>query len=682
MLTTRNSHPKERSALARTPSKSEDFRFQVFLQIAEAVSAAADFNSALAATLEGVCAALGWDHCEAWIPNSAGEALEFRPVCCATREGLRPLTSFSESVAFGPGIGLPGRVWASKQPEWIADISAVTENLRFQMAKEAGLKTALGIPVVAGGRVVAVLVFWAFELRREDKAHVETISMIASHLGPVLELKRAEHALRESEQRLRAIVDTSTRIIYLKDRDGRYLLVNRQYEKLFHLTAEQIAGKTDHDIFPKELADAYRANDLKTFEAGLPLEFEEEVRQDDGLHFYSSNKFPLHDSAGALYAVCGISMDITERKRAEEADVLERKRAETWLRTLIEGTQDGVVSIDREGKIKLFNRSAEKIFGYARAEVQDREIGLLMAEPYASEHEDYIARYERTGEQRVIGRIRTVAARRKNGEVFPVELSVTEVATEGDIRYTAFVRDISEKSKLQSQLIETERLAAIGATAAKLAHEIGNPLNSMSLTTQLLERHLSRQGDALDGPVKSTLRRLTDEISRLSTLLHEFSSLSRRERYKLRPTSLAAVTGEVVELERSRCAALGIRVEQDFPPDLPFVQADGDKLKQAILNLIKNASESMPHGGTLRLRAHKAGEEVNLEIVDNGVGIPNGVDVFEPFVTTKESGTGLGLVIVRQIISAHGGAVSYSSERGRGTAFRITFPLPLSAPTA
>ena len=110
------------------------------------------------------------------------------------------------------------------------------------------------------------------------------------------------------------------------------------------------------------------------------------------------------------------------------------------------------------------------------------------------------------------------------------------------------------------------------------------------------------------------------------------------------------------------------------------MQADGDKLKQAILNLIKNAAEAMPQGGTLTLRARNAGPEVVLEIGDTGVGIPDGVDVFEPFVTTKESGTGLGLVIVRQIMSAHGGTVSYSSERGRGAVFRLAFPLTPPAP--
>ena len=198
MLTTRHSHPKRVSTPARKPSEDADLRFQLFLKITQAVSESTDFNSALAATLEGVCAALGWDHCEAWVPSSDGEVLEFRPVCCASREGLHPFRLFSEGIAFGPGIGLPGRVWASRQPEWIADISASSENFRFQIAKEAGLKTSLGIPVIAGGRVVAVLVFFAFKLRKEDKAHIETISMIAGHLGPVVELKRAEQALRES----------------------------------------------------------------------------------------------------------------------------------------------------------------------------------------------------------------------------------------------------------------------------------------------------------------------------------------------------------------------------------------------------------------------------------------------------------------------------------------------------
>ncbi|HEY2989452.1 MAG TPA: PAS domain S-box protein [Candidatus Binatia bacterium] len=474
---------------------------------------------------------------------------------------------------------------------------------------------------------------------------------------------------------LGAMIDNSTRVIYLKDREGRYLLVNRQYERLFHLACKEIVGKTDHDIFPRETADAFRANDLKVIERGFPSEFEEVVLQEDGAHTYLSNKFPLRDSSGIPYAVCGISADITERKRSEEILAFGRERAETWLDRLIETTQDAVVSIDRQGCIVVFNPAAERTFGYTRGEAEGQSVSLLMAEPYASEHEGYIARYQKTGERRAIGRIRTVLGKRKNGEVFPAELSVTEVTIQDDIRYAAFIRDVSEKSKLQNQVIESERLAAVGATAAKLAHEIGNPLNGMAVTAQLLGRRLAKQGEIADPTVKSALHRLMDELSRLGNLVREFSSLSRREKYELRPTSLAAAVAEVLEFEKNNYTAQGIRLAQIFPEDLPLVQADADKLKQAILNLVKNAVEAMPHGGALTVQAEKSAEQVVLEIVDTGLGIPEGVDIFEPFATTKSSGTGLGLVIVRQIVSAHGGTVSYSSERGQGTTFRVTLPV-------
>ena len=234
--------------------------------------------------------------------------------------------------------------------------------------------------------------------------------------------------------------------------------------------------------------------------------------------------------------------------------------------------------------------------------------------------------------------------------------------------------EIAERQRLQEQLVENGRLAAIGATAAKFAHEVGNPLNGMFLTAQRLERHLAGQPCYSDQAVQSTLRRLRDEISRLTHLLNEFRSLSRREQYNFQPTGLAMIAGEIFATEAENYAAGGIRVEQDFPADLPLVQADRDKLKQALWNLCKNAVEAMPQGGTLTLNAYSSGADVVLEIGDTGVGIPPGVDIFEPFATTKSSGSGLGLVVVRQIVAAHGGNLTYTSEPGKGTAFRLTLP--------
>lgn len=651
----------------------------LLLSIIEAVCDCKDFNSAIKVTLQKVCETTGWQYAEVWIPRADGTALECSPVWFGRNKRVEEFRKSSESLMFAPGSRLPGFVWASKKPQWIQEVSAEpdTRYQRAELAKAAGLKAALGLPIVVGDDVMAVLVFYQQERRARQRRLVDLVSAVGAHLGSVIKHTRADQALLENQALLSAIMDNSSRVIYLKDLHGRYLSVNRQYENLFHVKREEIKGKSDHDLFPKELADAFRANDLKVAEAGTPLEFEETVQQDDGLHTYISNKFPMFDAAGLCYAVCGISTDITERKRMVEDEIAQRRKAESWLERLIETTQDGVISIDPQGHIVLFNPAAEKIFGYAQAEVEGKRVNLLMAEPYASKHDFYLDRYEESGEPRAIGRIRTVEGRRKSGEVFPIELSVTEVATGEDVRYAAFIRDVSEKTGMQEKLIESERLAAIGSASAAFAHEIGNPLNGMSMTVQLLERRLGRL-ESLDEGALSTVQRLKDEIHRLNSLLQEFASFSRREKYSFKPVSLAAIAGEVFSMELVNYIAHGIQIEPIFPPDLPLVFADRDKLKQALLNLCKNAVEAMPDGGELKVNAYSSGNEVTLDIIDSGVGIPEGMNIFEPFATTKASGTGLGLMIVRQIISAHGGMVTYTSERGKGTLFRITLPVTTS----
>ena len=189
---------------------------------------------------------------------------------------------------------------------------------------------------------------------------------------------------------------------------------------------------------------------------------------------------------------------------------------------------------------------------------------MLMAEPYATEHDEYIARYEKTGEARAIGRIRTVTARRKDGELFPIELSVTEIAVDQEVHYAAFIRDISEKTRLQTQLVESERLAAIGSTAAKIGHELANPLNGMSLTIQLLEQRLNRLSAEAGSQLSPTVKRLRDEISRLQKLVTEFATISRKEKYVFRPVNLIQLIDDIVELQSPHLSQKGIEI-QYFP---------------------------------------------------------------------------------------------------------------------
>jgi signal transduction histidine kinase len=287
----------------------------------------------------------------------------------------------------------------------------------------------------------------------------------------------------------------------------------------------------------------------------------------------------------------------------------------------------------------------------------------------------YIEDYELTGEKRAIGRIRAVAGKRRSGEIFPIEVSVTQVASDAEGNHAAFIRDDSDKAKYLRDLAENARLASIGTTVSKLIHELGSPLNGMYITAQLLKRLVNKQITLPDAKITSTVNSLYREIQRLNSLLNEFRSLSAAERFEFKPVSLATMIGEVLSLERPHYINCGIRINQIVPTDLPFVMGDADKLKQVFLNLCNNAVDAMPNGGELTLRATSDDHQAVVELVDTGAGIPAGVDIWAPFVTTKGSGTGLGLVIVQNIVTAHQGTIEYTSEVGKGTTFRLTLPL-------
>lgn len=233
------------------------------------------------------------------------------------------------------------------------------------------------------------------------------------------------------------------------------------------------------------------------------------------------------------------------------------------------------------------------------------------------------------------------------------------------------VADFLWRFRLQQELIEQERLAALGTTAAVFAHEVGNPLNNMYLHAQILGRRLQKLAGA--EVLSETVEKIVSEMRRLTCLLEEFRALSRKHPLVLRPIALARMLHEVVETHVS--SATNIAVHWDLAAGLPAVVGDRDKLVQVFLNLCKNAVEAMPEGGDLTLRARANDKRVVLEVRDTGPGIPDGLDIFQPFKTTKVTGTGLGLPIVRQILAAHGGTVSVSSGGTGGTVFTVTLPL-------
>ena len=476
------------------------------------------------------------------------------------------------------------------------------------------------------------------------------------------ELRRSQSEIEVSQKKYFDLYDLAPIGYVTLDRNGLVREIN--------LTGAELLGREKRYLMGSRFARFICQSDQDNFHKFHRRLFESGGHEGVELRLAPGQKQPaevllsgvaIHDSEGNL-RVCQIAM----------ADVTSQKRAENWLRKLIETAQDGVISIDRTGHIALFNPAAEKMFGYSAAEVKGKKGNILMVEPYASEHDAYIARYEQTGERRAIGKIRAVAARRKDGEIFPIELSVNEVDGSDEQRYVAFIRDMTEKAQLQAQLVEKAQLAVIGETASKIIHEIANPLNGMFMNIQLLERRVASAGDEV---VTTSIKRIGNEVSRLKNLLYDFRSLSRPETYDLRPTALADIAREVCALESAAYAAKGIRVELAMDPGLPLVLADREKLKQALLNLCKNAEEAMPEGRTLTVRLRASDGKVILEVCDTGIGVPEGLNLLEPFATTKPLESGLGLVMARQIVACHRGNLSYVREPGKGTSFSLALPV-------
>jgi two-component system, sporulation sensor kinase E len=230
----------------------------------------------------------------------------------------------------------------------------------------------------------------------------------------------------------------------------------------------------------------------------------------------------------------------------------------------------------------------------------------------------------------------------------------------------------SAQKEAEKSVRDSARVAALETTATLFAHEVANSLNGVFASLQLLDMN-AREENSPDPELKSLLGSATQEIKRLGSLLQDFRSFVRPQKYYFEAIDLARLIEEAIKTEKLLYDSMGIQVKFEFPDALSPVRVDEDKIKQAILSICKNAVEAMPSGGVLTLRAYESGG-IFLEIADTGAGIPEGLKIFEPFLTTKPLGSGLGLPIVSQIISAHKGTIDYASEAGKGTTFKIGLP--------
>lgn len=347
----------------------------------------------------------------------------------------------------------------------------------------------------------------------------------------------------------------------------------------------------------------------------------------------------------------------------------------TILKRAVENTNEAFVTIDRYHKVLFFNRAAEKIFGYSREEVIGNDLNAIMAPTCSRNHREAVDRYIKTGIPKRIGHESELLATRKDGTTFPANISFSVSKVNGDLYFTGIVRDMTETKALQERILKSERLAALGQFVAEITHEIKNPLMMIGgFVRQIIKKTKNEQ-------TLTKLNIISDEVRRLEELLKELRGYYLHRTLDLEEMNVIGMLQEVYDLVKEDCERKKIETDFRMPGKSLFIRGDKDKLKQVILNLVKNAIDAMEEGGRLVIAQTLSGGQIDITIRDNGCGIPeeNRERIFSPFFTTKKHGTGLGLNISKSIIEEHeGGAMTMTSEVGKGTTFKITLPLSYS----
>jgi PAS domain S-box-containing protein len=379
--------------------------------------------------------------------------------------------------------------------------------------------------------------------------------------------------------------------------------------------------------------------------------------------------------------------------RVEAAAQLQE--SEMRSRAVLDTAADGIITIDERGIVQSFNPAAERIFGFTGDEAIGRNISTFMPSPEAGEHDNYLRRYLKTGKARVVGIGREAVGRRKDGTEFPLDLAVSETRLPTGRLFTGIVRDLTERKSLEAQLRQAQKMEAVGRLAGGVAHDFNNVLTGITGYTQLALRRLEG-----NDPLRHYLEEIQQAAFRASNLTRQLLTFSRRQVLAPRVLDLRVLISDLTAMLK-QVIGEDVELTVKIPPTPIRVRVDSGLMEQALVNLIVNARDAMPSGGTaiielsdidldeLDVRLYPTaspGRFALLNVTDSGTGMDQDTlsRAFEPFFTTKEPGrgTGLGLATVYSIVTQSGGAIRVDSELGRGSVFRILLPLYAAADAA
>jgi PAS domain S-box-containing protein len=504
--------------------------------------------------------------------------------------------------------------------------------------------------------------------------------------------------LTASEGRLAAILEAAVDAIVSIDERGSIQLLNPAAERMFGYTAQELLGRNVSLLMPapfRQEHDGYLARYLATGEKRIIGIGREVIGQRKDGSTFPMDLSVAEAKLGGERIFVGMIRDLSERKRSEEL-----------FRLVVESTPNAIVMVDGRGQMVLANSQAEAYFSYSREELVGQPVEMLLPPRFRAQHPEFRTSFFASPLARPMGAGRDLYGQRKDGSEFPVEIGLTPIHTSQGLFVLSAIVDITQRKKSEAalqqshdeleqlvaqlrtkneeirtvtqQLWQTAKLASVGELAASIAHELNNPLGTITLRIE----SLLEQTPASD-PRRRALDIVEQETKRMGNLVANLLQFCRRGEGQISTVDVRQEIAQAVELVHHHLRKRQIIAVLELDPATPHIHADRQKLRQVFMNVLTNASDAMPEGGTLTLRGRPVTlpggkQAVCIEIADTGLGIPaeHLEKIFDPFFTTKAEGkgTGLGLAICRRIIDEHRGEITVASELGQGTTIRIILP--------
>ncbi len=499
----------------------------------------------------------------------------------------------------------------------------------------------------------------------------------------VTERTTAERALTESETHYRVLFDSNPNPLLVYDLGTmRLLAVNEAAVRQYGYTRDDFLEMTLEDMHPLEEVPALRELVAKA-ETGLRKRGEWRHRRKDGTTIeveITRNTLTF----GGRPAALAMAQDITERHRAAQA----LRATQARFAGILDIADDAIISVNNDQHIHLFNQGAERIFGYAAEEVLGNSLEMLLPSRFLDVHRQHIRGFAQSADTaRRMGERRQIFGRRKDGTEFPAEASISKLQSGADTVFTVILRDTTERQSLQTQLLQAQKMEAVGRLAGGIAHDFNNLLTAIFGSTDLVLEDLS-----VDDQRRADVEDIKRAAQRAAALTRQLLAFSRQQVLTPQVLDLNALIRDLEKMLR-RLIGEDIQFRTVLASDLGAVRADPGQLEQVIMNLAVNARDAMPQGGKLTVetanvdvddayaQAHVPmvpGRFAMLAVSDTGIGMETQVKahIFEPFFTTKEKGkgTGLGLATVYGIVKQSNGYIWVYSQPGHGTSFKIYLP--------